>query len=48
MAGAQIAWTVELGYVLLGFGTAPYAFLADMSRVTECLRTRTDMGRRSC
>jgi len=48
MAGAQIAWTVELGYVFLGFGTAPYALLAYASRVTQCLRTRTDMGRRSC
>lgn len=48
MAGAQIAWTVELGYVFFGFGTAPYALWADVSRVTRCLRTRTDMGRRSC
>jgi len=49
MAGAQIAWTVELGYVCHGFRLlAPYVGFGCL-RITECLRTsRADMGRRFC
>ena len=49
MAGAQIAWTVELGCVLLSFGfVSCVALAAGVSRIAECLRLRIDMGPLSC
>lgn len=38
MAGAQIAWTVELGYVSARCGSASSA--VGVSCITECLRSR--------